>query len=128
VCPWNKFARASAEAAFRPGTGAPALSDLAALDDAGFRKLFAGSAIKRTGRDRFVRNVMIALGNSGREEAVRAVEPRLRDGSALVRGMAVWALSRLRDRDSFVTLRARIMPDESDAAVLDEWREGGAQD
>ena len=71
---------------------------------------------------------MIALGNSGREEAVRAVEPRLRDGSALVRGMAVWALSRLRDRDSFVTLRARIMPDESDAAVLDEWREGGAQD
>ena len=98
VCPWNKFARrAQSEYAFLPRAEltAPHLVDLADLYDAGFRTLFAGSPIKGTGRSRFVRNVLIALGNSGRAELQAAAVARLEDEDALVRGAAVWALSRL---------------------------------
>ncbi|MFQ5984912.1 MAG: tRNA epoxyqueuosine(34) reductase QueG, partial [Alphaproteobacteria bacterium] len=97
VCPWNKFARLGREAAFLPRVEltAPRLADLARLDDASFRELFAGSTIKRTGRDRFVRNVLIALGNSGEAAASPVVEALVRDPSPLVRAMAVWALARL---------------------------------
>ncbi|MFP5407596.1 MAG: tRNA epoxyqueuosine(34) reductase QueG, partial [Gammaproteobacteria bacterium] len=74
VCPWNKFARAHSEPGFAPRAAlqAPKLAELAGLDDAGFRALFSGSPVKRIGRDRFVRNVMIALGNSG-DPALRPV-------------------------------------------------------
>jgi epoxyqueuosine reductase len=97
VCPWNKFARRAGEAALLPRAEltAPRLADLAALDDAGFRRVFAGSPIKRTGRDRLVRNVLIAIGNSGLPELAPAAQARLDDPSPLVRAAAVWALARL---------------------------------
>ncbi len=117
VCPWNKFASQTAELAFAPRetlTGAR-LADLAMLDDATFRALFAGSPIKRVGRDRFVRNVLIAIGNSGLPELAAVAEGLLGDPSPLVRGMAVWALSRLAPH--------RLVSDasESDMHVLAEW-------
>ena len=130
VCPWNKFAEPTGEDAFLPRAGltAPRLADLAALDDAAFRARFAGSAIKRTGRDRFVRNVLIAIGNSGDggnsgDAGLAAVaEGLLGDGSPLVRAMAVWALSRLLDGARFAALREAHLPGEPDPDVGAEWR------
>ena len=126
VCPWNKFARMTQEPDFLPRAelDAPRLADLAELDDAAFRALFSGSAIKRTGRDRFVRNVMIALGNSGEVQAIPAIEARLGDGSPLVRAMAVWALARLASPARFAAARDRWRPTETDAGVKSEWDEG----
>ncbi|HEV7371518.1 tRNA epoxyqueuosine(34) reductase QueG [Arenibaculum sp.] len=100
ACPWNKFARRTREAAFLPRAEltAPRLVDLAQLDDASFRQVFSGSPIKRIGRDRFVRNVLIALGNTGDPAQSGAVERLLDDGSELVRDAASWALARLRSR------------------------------
>ena len=123
VCPWNKFAQAGREAklAARPELRAPALADLAALDDAGFRALFRKSAIKRNGRDRFVRNVMIAIGNSGDAALAPKAEALLRDASPLVRGAAVWALSRLLPRAAFATLDREHRCSEPDASVQEEW-------
>ncbi len=98
ACPWNKFAQAARDPAFAacPGLDGPALAELATLDDAGFRKRFAGSAIKRIGRDRFLRNVAYALGNSGTPAtSLPAVRRLLSDPSRLVREAAQWALSRL---------------------------------
>jgi len=130
VCPWNKFAQASRELAFAPRAelAAPRLAELARLDDAGFRTLFAGSPVKRLGRDRFVRNVLIALGNSGESDQAAAVSPLLDDPSPLVRAMAVWALARLCDKRSFEELRARHLPAERDAAVRVEWQAGQTAD
>jgi epoxyqueuosine reductase len=123
VCPWNKFAQAGREAklAARPEMRAPALADLAGLDDAGFRALFRKSAIKRTGRDRFVRNVMIAIGNSGDVALAPHAMARLHDDSPLVRGAAVWALSRLLPRAAFATLDREHRCSEPDAYVQEEW-------
>jgi epoxyqueuosine reductase len=122
VCPWNKFASATGEASFatRQGLEAPRLADLARLDDASFRTFFAGSPIKRIGRDRFVRNVTIALGNSGDPAAVGIVERLLDDDSALVRAMAVWALARLAP-DAFTAARRKRLAAEPDANVREEW-------
>jgi epoxyqueuosine reductase len=92
------------------------------LDDAGFRRRFAGSPIKRTGRDRFVRNVLIAIGNSGQPSLGELVEARLADPSPLVRAMAVWALSRLRGRAAMAAY-AQHWQAERDPAVLEEWRD-----
>ena len=122
ACPWNKFATAAREAAFlpRPELTAPTLVELAGLDDAGFRRRFAGTALKRIGRDRFVRNVAYALGNSAvPETALPAVERLLRDASPLVRGAAVWAFSRLAP-ETFE--RRRRETTEPDADVQAEWR------
>ena len=99
VCPWNKFARAHAEPAFAPrhALRAPLLADFAALDDAGFRALFAGSPVKRIGRDRFVRNVMVAIGNSA-DAALRPVAQALaEDPDPVVAEAARWAATRLED-------------------------------
>ena len=118
VCPWNKFASRTAELAFAPRetlTGAR-LADLAMLDDAAFRALFAGSPIKRVGRNRFVRNVLIAIGNSGLPELADVAKGLLVDSSPLVRGMAVWALSRLAPRRL-----AGAGASETDTHVLAEW-------
>ncbi len=125
VCPWNKFATPGTEPklAARSELEAPALAQLANLDDAAFRALFSGSPIKRIGRDRFVRNVLIALGNSGDRHSLPVVEARLRDHSALVRAMAVWALAELSTRDYFAAARAQHLPSESDAEVRAEWDE-----
>jgi epoxyqueuosine reductase len=123
VCPWNKFAARTSEYAFLPRAEltAPRLADLAQLDDASFRALFAGSPIKRTGRDRFVRNVLVALGNSGDASAVPVIERLLHDASSLVRGAAVWALSQLADRGVLDRSRARHLPAEADPDVRGEW-------
>jgi epoxyqueuosine reductase len=123
VCPWNKFAARTAEYAFLPRAelSAPRLADLAQLDDAGFRSLFAGSPIKRTGRSRFVRNVLIALGNSGDAGALPVIEHLLHDASPLVRGAAVWAFAQLADRSAFDRSLARHLATEGDPDVRSEW-------
>lgn len=124
VCPWNKFAAAAREAAFHPRIELtlPRLSELAQLDEQGFREFFRGSPVKRIGRDRFIRNVLIAIGNSGDPELAKIAEARLGDVSPLVRAMAVWALSRLLPRDQFEALAARHTPGESDQCVKGEWQ------
>ncbi|NQW08353.1 MAG: tRNA epoxyqueuosine(34) reductase QueG [Alphaproteobacteria bacterium] len=122
VCPWNKFAARTEEVAFvaRDDLTLPLLTELVALDDTGFRDRFRGSPIKRTGRDRFVRNELIALGNSGDACAISLVEALLDDASPLVRGMAVWALARLGPARlaHHDTQRAN----ETDDHVRAEWR------
>lgn len=125
VCPWNKFAKAAREARFaaRAATDNPSIADLLTLDDAAFRARFAGTPVKRTGRDRFVRNVLIAAGNSGDARLASAVRPHLDDASPLVRGMAVWAFGRLIDKAEFEAERARCFTREADASVRAEWGE-----
>jgi epoxyqueuosine reductase len=122
VCPWNKFAKAGREAklAAREALRAPLLADLARLDDAAFRALFAKTPVKRLGRDRFVRNVLVAIGNSADIALAGAAEHLLDDCAPLVRGAAVWALGRL-DRARLGACAARRRTAESDADVLDEW-------
>jgi epoxyqueuosine reductase len=122
VCPWNKFARAGRELRLtaRALLRAPQLADLAGLDDAAFRSLFAKSPVKRIGRDRFVRNVLIAIGNCGDPRLAPAAEDRLADPSALVRGAAVWALSRLVPER--LVARARTRDPERDPMVREEWQ------
>jgi epoxyqueuosine reductase len=124
VCPWNKFAQAGREIklAAREELRAPPLSELARLDDAGFRALFSKSPVKRVGRDRFVRNVLIAIGNS--QDAGLAVEAErlLGDDSALVRGAAVWALSQSMGRERFDSLATNALDTERDDNVRAEWR------
>ena len=124
VCPWNKFAETARDArmAIRDDLTAPRLRDLAGLDDDGFRSMFAGTPVKRTGRDRVVRNVLIAIGNSGDEGLVPDAIARLDDASPLVRAMAVWALARLSGRDAVRALSASRIGRERDQAVLDEWQ------
>jgi len=99
ACPWNKFAQTSAEAAFhaRVELAAPELADLVGLDDAGFRSVFSGSPIKRIGRDRFIRNVLYAIGNSDDKHYISSVEPLTRDDSEVVRDAAEWAKTQLGD-------------------------------
>ncbi len=123
VCPWNKFAAASHEAAFAPRSElrAPLLKELAALDDAAFREIFRGSAIKRVGRDRFVRNVLIAIGNSDDASLAPTVEKLLGDASPLVRAMAVWALKQLLPKSSFMKLASVRSAKENDPTVAREW-------
>jgi epoxyqueuosine reductase len=123
VCPWNRFAVPGGTDAFFPRAelSAPRLADLAALDDASFRRVFAGSPVKRSGRDRFVRNVLIAIGNSGDAALAATAEARLDDAAALVRGAAVWALERLLPAEQFAALAARHLAAETDDSVRFEW-------
>jgi epoxyqueuosine reductase len=119
VCPWNKFAAASKALNPREGLGAPRLAELARLDDAGFRSLFRKSPVKRIGRDCFVRNVLIAIGNSGEPDLAEEAKRLLADNSPLVRGAAVWALERLLPRAQFAALAAASR--ESNPDVRAEW-------
>ncbi len=123
VCPWNKFASEASEAKLkaRADLVSPGLDDLAVLDDAGFRKLFAGSPVKRVGRDRFVRNVLIAIGNSGNPDFIPVAEHLLDDASPLVRAMAVWALAQLLDVEEFQKQRLAHDRHEPDLVVKSEW-------
>jgi epoxyqueuosine reductase len=123
VCPWNKFAETARETrlALKQELRLALLADLAALDDAAFRARFAGTPVKRTGRDRFVRNVLCAIGNSGNPDLAQAAEARLDDASPLVRGMAVWALRRLLDGPAFERLKLARAGRESDPGVQGEW-------
>jgi len=122
VCPWNKFAKAGREMklAARENLRAPLLADLVRLDDAAFRALFAKSPVKRTGRARFVRNVLIAIGNSGNASLAAAAERLLDDSSPLVRGAAVWALGQL-DSARLAHCAEKYRAGESDAEVIEEW-------
>ncbi|MBZ9684502.1 MULTISPECIES: tRNA epoxyqueuosine(34) reductase QueG [unclassified Mesorhizobium] len=124
ACPWNKFARTASEAklAARDDLREPPLADLLALDDAGFRAFFSGSPIKRIGRDRFVRNVLIAAGNSGDGALAGVVRDLLGDASPLVRGAAIWALARLVPETEYAERAANGLNSEDDAAVREEWR------
>ncbi|WGV15076.1 tRNA epoxyqueuosine(34) reductase QueG [Fuscovulum ytuae] len=95
ICPWNKFAKAATEIGYQNRIGAPDLADLAMLDDAAFRARFAGSPIKRIGRDRFIRNVLYAIGNSGLPALRPAAETLLSDPDPTVAEAARWAIQRL---------------------------------
>jgi epoxyqueuosine reductase len=123
VCPWNKFAGEAREMklAAREDLIAPDLAELAALDDAGFRAKFSGSPVKRIGRDRFVRNVMTAIGNSGDVSLATDAKRLLDDEAAEVRAMAVWTLSKLLSRDEFVKLANERREAEPDEDVKREW-------
>jgi epoxyqueuosine reductase len=122
VCPWNKFARAGREAklAAREALRAPRLAELVGLNDAAFRALFAESPVKRIGRARFVRNVLIAIGNSGDASLAEPAERRIDDESPLVRGAAIWALGRL-DRARLEACAKTRRAAESDPELIAEW-------
>ncbi|KSV82538.1 4Fe-4S ferredoxin [Sinorhizobium sp. GL2] len=126
ACPWNKFAQAASEMKLRARDDlkAPSLETLLDLDDPSFRSLFSGSPVKRIGRDRFVRNVLIAAGNSGSQALVPAVKARVNDTSAVVRAMAVWALSRLVAPAALAEFAEQCEP-ETDEDVLNEWQIAG---
>ena len=127
VCPWNRFAQISHNTKLeaRAALTAPTLESLADLDDESFRTLFRKSPIKRTGRARFVRNVLIAIGNSGDASLLPRVINLLTDTSPLVRAMAVWALGRLADQPTYEDC-AQQHRDEPDECVREEWRLGAS--
>jgi epoxyqueuosine reductase len=124
ACPWNKFARQGRETklAAREQLRAPPLAELVRLDDAAFRALFAKSPVKRIGRVRFIRNVLVAIGNAGDADLAIEAQRLLDDESSLVRGAAVWALSQLMAREQFETLAAAAMDAEADESVRREWQ------
>ncbi|WFU41088.1 tRNA epoxyqueuosine(34) reductase QueG [Bradyrhizobium sp. CB82] len=124
ACPWNKFAQEGREAklAAREALRAPDLAVLARLDDTAFRSLFTKSPVKRVGRDRFLRNVLIAIGNSGHAALAEEARRLLADASPLVRGAAVWALGQLLSREEFAATRAVSIANEHDASVREEWQ------
>jgi len=123
VCPWNKFAATAREARFhaRVETDNPPLAELLQLDDAQFRARFAGTPVKRTGRDRFLRNVLIAAGNSGDASLLPHIEALLGDASPLVRAMAVWAMRQLAGDGIGEGVRRKHLAREGDSDVRAEW-------
>ena len=124
ACPWNKFAQVGREAklAARDQLRAPPLAELVRLDDAAFRTLFTKSPVKRIGRERFIRNVLIAIGNSGDAMLAKEAERLLDDESPLVRGAAAWALSQLMEPEAFAALASDALAREADESVRKEWR------
>jgi epoxyqueuosine reductase len=123
VCPWNKFAAETREMKLkaRDDLKSPPLGDLVALDDAAFRRFFSASPVKRIGHARFLRNVLIAVGNSADLSLLPAAEARLRDADPLIRGAAVWATRRLATEDHALALRLEFLPEERDTTVQAEW-------
>lgn len=123
ACPWNKFAREAKEAKLkaREDLISPKLADLLVLDDKSFRSLFSGSPIKRIGRNRFLRNVLIAAGNSDDESLSELIKPHLDDLDPMVRGAAVWALSKLLSDVDFAELKRSLLKTEADNVVRQEW-------
>lgn len=125
ACPWNKFAHSASEAKLmaRDDLKSPRLAKLLELDDASFRKFFSGSPIKRIGRNRFLRNVLIATGNSGSKDFLPKVTELLDDQDSVVRGTAVWAFRQLADSKTVETEQARRLPLETDVSVQQEWQQ-----
>lgn len=125
VCPWNKFAQIARETKLmgRPELSAPRLAELLALDDAGFRKLFSASPVKRIGHVRFLRNLLIAAGNSGNSALLPLITKNLHHKDARVRAMAVWAFGQIETDARKVKVAVRERAEESDPAVLAEWAE-----
>ncbi|MBV1705630.1 MAG: tRNA epoxyqueuosine(34) reductase QueG [Hyphomicrobiales bacterium] len=129
VCPWNKFAARAQlmQLQARAEMVAPPLARLAAQDDAQFRAFFAGSPVKRIGHARFLRNVLIAIGNSADARLLDAALAHLHNEAALVRGMAVWACGRLASPAKCRELAAQHLPGEQDAGVRAEWQALGEE-
>ena len=129
VCPWNKFARKTNELklAARSDLTAPQLDFLVDLDEAQFRSYFSQSPVKRLGRERFIRNVLIAIGNSEEPNFVKYVKRRLDDKSGVIRGMAVWALGNLVTSSDFFRYREQRYSNEMDASVREEWDQPGCE-
>ena len=125
ICPWNKFASRAKEQklAAKAGTDLPPLADLLNLDDAGFRQFFAGTPVRRAGYEQFLRNVLIAAGNSGDAGLMPLVMPFLDHSSALLRTMAVWTLRQLTNDDIWQGLRDSYLPDERNESVRHEWQD-----
>ncbi len=123
VCPWNKFAKKLDEPAYlpRPELIYPELGDLLELDDASFRQVFSGSPIKRIKRDYFIRNVLIAAGNSQNTSLIPKIIKHLEDPAPIIRAMAVWALSQLCEINKFDALKKKRRDSETDQDVLREW-------
>ena len=123
VCPWNKFAKESNDINFKPRNGLeePALISLVNMDTSTFQDKFKGSGIKRIGRDRFVRNVLIAIGNSGNKDFTKSILRLLKDNSPLVRAMAVWALKEINGKEEFEAFKRNNFNQEDDIDVKNEW-------
>ena len=123
ICPWNKFATKATESKFAGPETMPALAELLQLDDTAFRKFFAGSPVRRAGHIRFLRNVLVATGNSGDRRLIPLILTHLRHSDPLVRGMAVWALSELVPISKLRAMAADYIAKETDKAVATEWEE-----
>ncbi len=125
ICPWNKFAKKSKEIRFttKEKTINFSLSKLSKLEDKTFREFFSGSPIKRVGRDRFLRNVMIAIGNSGKKSLSKDIIPKIYDKSPLVRGAAIWAIRNLLDDSEIKEIKEKSLNEERDILVKKEWLE-----
>ena len=123
VCPWNKFAKTASEIAFIPRDklNLPLLEELLLLDDQSFRNYFSGSPIKRIGRDRFIRNVLVAVGNSKLSEVPSTLSKLLFDPAPIVRSMAVWALGQLGDKKTIKASYKALFLKEQDEVVQSEW-------
>lgn len=123
VCPWNKYAQETSEIKLqaRDDLLAPDLKELAQLNDEAFRKKFSGSPIKRIGRDKFLRNVMIAIGNSKNQSLKSIALQNSKDENALVRGASIWALSRLEDKATLADMRSKALEHEANESVRKEW-------
>ena len=123
ICPWNKFAKTASETRFlaREDIDNPPLNELLKLDDEAFRKRFSGTPIKRTGRNRFIRNCLVAAGNSKDVNLRAVIEPLLDDESPLVRGTAIWALKQLLPKEVFTKLKQTGIVKEKDPLVISEW-------
>ena len=125
VCPWNKYAEVAHEQRLKAQahTTLPALAELLLLDDAAFRRYFANTPVRRAGHVRFMRNVLIAAGNSADDSLVPAIQAQLSHQSPLVRGMAVWALGKLLAPAPFARLSNQHITHEADEQVRAEWRD-----
>ena len=126
ICPWNKFASRAKEQKLlaKAGTDLPPLERLLLLDDAEFRDYFSGTPVRRAGYERFMRNVLIAAGNSADSKLVPLVSTFLQHKAALVRGMAVWALFELMDQKAWNAIKQQYLPTEQDGSVNAEWNNG----
>ena len=123
VCPWNKYAQETSDIKLkaREDLSAPNLEELAQFDDAQFRAKFSGSPIKRIGRNKFLRNVMIAIGNSQDQSLKELALQNSKDESPIVRAASIWALSRLEEAASFANMRSKALKIETDVSVIEEW-------
>lgn len=123
ICPWNKYAKKTNEVHYhlREELHEPRLIELVMFDDPNFRKFFSGSPIKRIGRDYFIRNVLIAIGNSNDKAHIPVLISKLGEASPYIRAMAVWALCQLCDMESFNNIKQEHMPNETNQDVLIEW-------
>ena len=123
VCPWNKFATKTTDSNLiaQNELRLPFLAELVQFNDLDFRKYFSGTTIKRLGRNRFIRNVLIAMGNSKKREFIPLIKEQLEDKSPLVRAMAIWALAQLLELTKFNEIRKKKFGAEQDLIVKAEW-------